>query len=228
MAAAPEKKTRGRPSKEPAKLKAAPAPKKTRAKRGQAKTPTAQKSLLQRVLEDDPNITSEQFAVKFNLPVEEVARHRAFVLQYLLDYNTKNAALRMGYPEETAYQTGRQMLNYSYSQLFLSELQRAKTVEAVITQGQLASKVLEELNRPDTVINGCCTTNSATRLTAAKLLAQMLGLLNPKPKEQVITVQRIMYVGNPELKSAGSNIEEWGAVAKTSQKRLKEQTSIDV
>lgn len=199
-----------------------------RAKRGQAKTAPAQRSFLATVLADEPNITSEQFAVKFNLPIDEVARHRAFILQYTIDYNIKAAALRMGYPNDTAYDAGYLMLNYAFAQLFLSELQRSKTLETVITQGQLASKIVEEMNRPDIIIGGCVTSNSATRLTAAKLLAQMLGILNPKPKEVETQIRRVMIVGEPALKLAGGNMEEWGIVAVDSQKRLRAETVVDV
>lgn len=224
MATATAKRGRGKGTKEPT-----PAPKKKRpkAKNGQGKQPAAQQSLLLTVKAENPNISAEEFAIKFNLPVDEVARHRAFCLQFLLDYNVKNAALRMGYPEATAWETGRLMLGYAYSQLFIAECQKAATLESVVSHGQIMSKAWEEANRADTIKDGCVMTNSGTRLSALTLVARMAGLLNPKPKEEAPPIRRIMYVAAPALQTAQSP-EQWGNVAKSSQKALKASTVIDV
>jgi len=221
------KGTKQKPAKPLPALKKRPIPK-THAKRGQGKAPAAQALLLQKAFAETPDITSEQFALKFNLPIEEVIRHRAFVLQYMLDYNVEAAALRMGYPEATAYQTGKLMLHYAFSQIFLRELQHAKTIETVLTVGDLVSKAWEEANRPDTTRDGCAMTNSATRIAALKMVGKWMGLETPKPKEEALVIRRIMYVGEQALKQAGTNLDEWGAVATRSQKRLKQSTAIDV
>ena len=228
MATAPAKRGRAVGTK---KKKAASPPikkKRKRAKNKQGKKPAIQKAFLQTVLEESPGITSDQFAAKFNLPIEEVARHRAFILQYTLDYKIKEAAIRMGYPESIAFDVGFLMLNYAFAQLFLSEIQKAKTIETVITQGQLASKLVEELNRPDTVMGGCAMTNSATRLTAGKLLMRLMGLLNPKPKEEVQRIRRVMFVGERALQMIGAEVNGWGEFAQDSQRRLKTANAIDV
>lgn len=224
MATATAKRGRGKGTKEPA-----PAPKKKRprAKNGQGKQPATQQAFLLSVKADNPLITADEFALKFNLPPDEVARHRAFCLQFLLDYNVKGAALRMGYPEATAYDTGRLMLGYAFSQLFISECQRAATVESVVSHGQIMAKAWEEANRGDTIKDGCVMTNSGTRLSALTLAARIAGLLNPKPKEEAPVIRRIMYVAAPALQTAQSP-EQWGTVAKTSQKALKASTVIDI
>lgn len=221
------KGTKKQPAKPLPALKKRPIPK-TRSKRGQGKSLTAQSLLLQKVFAETPDITADQFALKFNLPLEEVVKHRAFVLQYMLDYDKTKAALRMGYPEETAWQTGHLMLHYAFSQVLLRELQHAKTIETVLTVGDLVSKAWEEANRPDTTKDGCAMTNSATRLAAQKMLGKWMGLETPKPKEEAVIIRRIMYVGEQALKQAGNNLDEWGAVATSSQKRLKASTAIDV
>ncbi len=214
MATATAKK-RGRPkgTKEPKK----PPPKKRASrKKGQAKNPASNSRFLQTVKAENPLITSDEFAIKFNLPIEEVARHRAFINQYVLDYNVKAAAIRMGYPEGTALDTGRIMLGYAYSQLYLSELQRAATVETVVTQGQIAAKAWEEANKADAL----GSTNSSTRIAALKLLAQATGMLASKPNDKPVEIRRIMYVGE--------QITDWETQARASQTALKASTVIDV
>lgn len=201
-------------------LKAPPKKKRTRSPKGQGKSAPAQQALILAVKADNPQITSDEFAVKFNLPVDEVARHKMFVLQYTLDYNIKAAALRMGYPDETAWETGYRMLNYAYAQLFLSECQRNATVESVVNVGQLMSKAWEEANRADTVKDGCAMTNSTTRLGWAKLLAQMMGVLTPVKKDATPTLRRVMHVG-PQA-------DDWGQGAKASQAALIRSTAVDV
>lgn len=148
---------------------------------------------------------------------------RAFVYQFTIDFDPKKAALRMGYPEASAFDTGKMMLGNAFVQLLLSEIQRNAQVESVATVGQLASKVWEEANRPDTVRDGCAMTNSSSRLAALTLYARILGLFNPKPKEaEGGNVRRVMHV--PLVAVVG----DWGAMAQASQKALKAQTVVDV
>lgn len=224
MATATAKRGAGKGTKaKTATPKPAPAKKKTRAKKGQGKKPAVQIAFLETVKTENPDISSEEFAIKFNLPPDEVARHKAFVLQYVKDYNVKQAALRMGYPEATAWQTGNMMLHYAFAQLFLAEFQRVATSEAIVTDAQLESRLWEEANRGDIVVSGCAMSNSSTRIAATKLIMQKRGLLAPKPKEPEGggNVLRVMHV--PLVA-----IAEWGANAQASQKALKASTVIDV
>jgi hypothetical protein len=219
MATATAKRGAAKGSKEPK-----PAPKKRqRKKTAKNKAPEAQKDLLLTVKAENPNITSDEFAVRFNLPVDEVARHRAFCLQYLIDYNVKAAALRLGYPEESAWETGYRMLHYGFSQLFISECQRAATAETVVSVGQLMAKAWEECNKPDTVKDGCAMVNSTSRLGWANLLAKMMGAATPKPKQETPTLRRVMHVG-----PTGTTLAEWGDSARDSQRKLKASTVVDV
>lgn len=206
------------------KKPAAPLKKKAkRSPRGRAKDAASQSTFLETVKAENPNISSDEFALKFNLPVDEVSRMRAFVYQFSIDFDAKKAALRMGYPEATALDTGKIWLGNAFVQLLLSEIQRNAGVETVATVGQLASKVWEEANRPDTVRDGCVMSNSASRLSALTLYAKILGLFNPKPKEpEGGNVRRVMHV--PLVAVVG----DWGAMAHASQKALKAQTVVDV
>jgi hypothetical protein len=114
------------------------------------------------------------------------------------------------------------MLGNAYAQLLLSEIQRNAGVEAVVTVGQLASAVWQEANRPDTVKDGCVMSNSSSRIAAQTLLAKMLGMLAPKPKEpEGGNVRRVMHV--PLVA-----VTDWGTMAKAMQKNLKAQTVFDV
>jgi hypothetical protein len=220
MATAKAKAGGGKGTKPAAPPKKKPARK--RARNGQAKDPAANSAFLLSVKADNPNISSDEFALKFNMPVDEVSRHRAFVYQYVIDFCPKKAALRMGYPEATAWDTGKIMLGNAYAQLLLSEIQRNAGVEAVVTVGQLASAVWQEANRPDTVKDGCVMSNSSSRIAAQTLLAKMLGMLAPKPKEpEGGNVRRVMHV--PLVA-----VTDWGTMAKAMQKNLKAQTVFDV
>jgi hypothetical protein len=128
----------------------------------------------------------------------------------------------MGYPEATAWDTGKIMLGNAYAQLLLSEIQRAASVEAVATVGQLASAVWQECNRPDTVKDGCVMANSSSRIAAQTLMARILGLLNAKPKEpEGGNIRRVMHV--PLVA-----IADWGAMAGPMQKALRANTVVDV
>jgi hypothetical protein len=217
------KRNRPRARKEPPQPEPPkPVPKKKRKARakGTGKGPGSQSVFLQVVKAENPDITADEFALKFNMPVAEVARHKAFINQFVKDYNIKRAALRMGYPETTAYDTGQILLGNAFAQLYLTEIQKAATVESVASSGQIAAKVWEEANRPDTIAFGAVLTSSSTRIAALGLLAKIAGLLTPKPKEEVVTIRRIMYVG--------AQITDWETQARQSQKALKMSTCIDV
>lgn len=205
---------------------APPAAKKPKRKpKGQGARKQNTLALISSAKAENPQLTSDQFAVKFNLPVDEVARHKMFILQYTLDYNIKAAALRMGYPADTAFDTGKLMLYYPYAQMFLAECQRNAEFSSIMSASQLLHKCLEEMNRPDTVKDGCAMTNSTTRLGWAKLAAQMMGCLNPIKAPETPTLRKVMHVGDAP---AGGDVDQWGKTAQASQKALQRSTAIDV
>lgn len=212
MATATAKRGGGKGTKEPPKP---PAKKKPRAKNGQGKKPEAQATFLATVKAENPGITSDELAIKFNMPLEEVARMRGFLVEYMKDFNAENAALRMGYPDVSAASTGKLLLYHSFTQLRLQELLDLAEVDSLITPSRIVAGLVKEAHAPDVPFSS----NSSTRISALKELAKIKGMMNPKPKEETVHVKRIMYV------PVATNWEEG---ARASQKALKASTLIDV
>ena len=208
------------PKKAPPKGKATPAkPGRPRAPAGQGKAAQAAAQFLAEVKAETPNVTSESFAVAFNLPLDEVGRMKAFVVQFLKDFDHCAAALRMGYPEGSAADTGWRMLHNPYVQLRVDELVRKSETTSIVTAGQIVAGLLKEANKPDTVKNGCVMSNSPSRISAWKELAKIMGLLIPKEPEAAKVVRYVMHVPAPF---------DWERGARESQKQLKESVMIDV
>jgi hypothetical protein len=209
MATATAKAGKGKGTKQPP----APAKKKKRAKPGT--NPVAQATFLQTVKAENPEITSDQLAEKFNMPLEEVARMRGFLVEYMKDFNEERAALRMGYPDVSAASTGKLLLYHSFTQLRLQELLDRAEVDALVTPARIVAGLVKEANAPDVAFSS----NASTRISAWKELAKIKGMLNPKPKDTAPKVRRIMYV---------PVAPDWEAGARASQKLLKASTVIDV
>lgn len=69
------------------------------------------------------------------------AKQQAFVLEYLVDLNATQAAIRAGYKEKNAYQTGAENLRKPQIQKAIQEAREAQAVRTQIT----ADRVLQEL-----------------------------------------------------------------------------------
>jgi hypothetical protein len=192
---------------------------KTRAPAGQNKAAIAAAEFLAELKKDVPDITSESFALSYNLPLDEVGRMKAFVVQYLKDYNHVAAALRMGYPEIAAPDAGRLMLSNPYVQLRIDELMRRAEYTSIVSGGQIVAALVQEANKPDKVLSGCAMSNSSTRISALKELAKIMGLLIPKPPEAQKIVRYVMYIPAPF---------DWERGARESQKALKASVVVDV
>lgn len=197
-----------------------PAKKKTRPPKGQGKAVDSQVAFLAKVKAENPLITSEEFALKFRVPVDEVVRMRHFLSEYLRDFDLKASALRMGYPTETATETGRLLLYHSYTQIRLLELLDRMEVAQLVNASQIISRLWKEANLADGLFN-----NAPNRIAALKTLARIIGLDLPKPKDD----------GKPKGPSGGVMIvpmavspDQWGEYAAASQRALKESTAIDV
>lgn len=189
--------------------------KKTRAKRANPKDPVRQATYLQELQAENPNITADQLAERWNMPLEEVIKYRAFIHEYLKDYNAEYAALRLGYPDGSAASTGKLFLYHSFTQLRLAEIMEKAEADAICTAAQLHANLWKEANAKDVPFSS----NSSTRIQATKILMQAKGLLNPKPIEVDVNIKRVMYIPAPC---------DWEAGARASQKALKESTVIDV
>lgn len=205
--------------------KANPKPPKKRAARVKkiaSLSAQTQADILTTTKEAHPGITSGEFAELFRIAPEEVLRMRYFVFEYIKDFDLKNATLRMGYPNESAYDTGRIFLQHSFVQLRISEILREMDAENIVSASQLISKLWEEANKKDTVKDGCAMSNSATRIVALKELVKIKGLTAPK--------------GNAPTHSPNGGVmlvpfyvapDDWENNARESQKTLKDSVCID-
>jgi hypothetical protein len=205
---APANKTRARAKKRP---------------KAQATTLNASTAFLEAVKAENPNITSEQFALKFNLPLEEVFRHRGFIHEYVKDFDAGAAAMRLGYPSDGAGDIGRRFLHYPYAQLYLSELLKSASVESLVTVGEVVARLRKEMNNEDSVCGMTYINNGGNRIKAAATLGKALGMFTPK-QAPVSPVRPIMVIGNVTL----ADPENWGEAARQSQKKLKASTVVDV
>ena len=106
-------------------------------------------------------------------------KQKRFVLEYLIDLNATQAAIRAGYSEKTAYSIGQENLKKP-------EIQRAIQSRQVTLQNKLEitqEKVLEELaavafaKASDRAISDLKYTN---KLRALELLGKHLSIFEPK------------------------------------------------
>lgn len=208
-------------AKGPAKAKKTPKPPpKKRAKRapkGQKTTPKESANFLATVKELHPGITSDAFAELYKVPFEDVARMRHFVHEYIKDFDAFNAALRMGYPQDSAASTGRLLLYHSFTQLRLQEILAKTEAEAVVSAGQIVAAVWREANRPDSL----CA-NSSSRISALGLLARIKGLTAPKGSAPTHAPN-----GGVMIVPVAIHPDEWENHARQTQRELKNAVTID-
>lgn len=183
------------------------------------KPPKEKKDPLAIVRELHPTITAEEFSVKFFLSVEDKFRLQGFALEYLKDFNITQAACRMGYPYNQASAIGLQMLYHSYTQLRLSEMIAEMTANKVVSVQQVIARLWQEANAPDVAFSS----NASTRISALTALAKILRLGEPKA---VAPPSGFVPAGVMIVPMAASP-DEWGKLARQSQKALKESTYID-
>lgn len=185
-----------------------------------AKTPDTQAAFLATVKADNPGITSEELAIKFAIPFEEVCRLRHFVHEYIKDFNEENAALRMGYPDGSAKSTGKLLLFHSFTQLRVSEILAKMEVDAMLSGSVIIAGLLREANAPDVAFSS----NASTRIAAWKALAKIKGLERPKledPNNRILT-------GGIMIVPIAVSADQWGEYAAASQANLKQSTAIDI
>lgn len=179
-------------------------------------------NILAEVKQAHPGISSSDFALVYKITPEEVFRMRYFVHEYLRDFNVKNAALRMGYNEATAYDTGYIFLNHSFTQLRLQEVMDEMDAEKIVSSSQIVSALWKESNKSDTVRDGCSMSNSSTRISALSQLAKIKGLTAPKGVTPTETphggVMLVPFYVAPD---------DWENSAKQSQHALKKSVCID-
>lgn len=209
------KRVRGKGTKTAAPARKTARKKAPQAKKGQGKAPKTQQAFLAQAIQEDPTITAASFAEKFNLEPATIFQYQQFGREYVKDYNVKNAALRLGYSNETAQNQGNIMFHAAYTQLWLQEHISRSDIESICSVNQVVARIWQEANAPDVAFSS----NSSTRIAALKLLTQILGLLS---KQQGPT-----NVINAVVVPLASNPAEWSAHALSSQTALKDR-AIDV
>lgn len=133
----------------------------------------------------------------------------AFARQYIIDFNQKRAAIRMGYPETTANTMGGKLFWHSYTQAYLVALIRGMEETCIVGRNEVLAGLLREAHSygPDS--------SSATRIMAWKEIAKILG----------------MYIARVEISANSSgvmtvplvrDVNEWEQISQVSQGMLME------
>lgn len=174
-----------------------------------------QATILELARIEDPQITSDQLAIRLKMSDTDISKMRGFLIEYMRDFSEFNAAMRMGYPEASAASTGKLHLYNSYTQLRLQELLDRAEHDAMINSSRIIAGLMREANALDVPFSS----NSSTRISAWKELAKIKGLTAPKAPEQGPLVRRVMLVPLSE---------NWESEARKSQTALRQSTAIDV
>jgi Terminase small subunit len=213
----PTKKTARKAAKKAAKKKAAT----KRAPRKPPKTPARAANHLATIKQAYPGITSEEVVALYNMPPEEVLKRRAFVHEYVKDFSERNAAMRMGYPEETALSTGKILLYHAFTQLKVSEILDRAEAQDVVSSARVVAALWREANAPDVPFSS----NSATRIAALKELAKIKKLTGPASGG--VTPANSGF-GGVMIVPAYVSPADWEEHARKTQTELKEAVCIDV
>lgn len=184
------------------------------------KTPSfKQREHLAIVRNQNPTITSDEYALQFGLSIQDTTRLKGFALEYLKDFNATQAAMRLGYDPAIAGNTGCLLLNNCYTQILLSERISQATEGEIVNTRQVIAELWKEANAPDKAFSA----NAATRIKALEVLAKILrlGQNAPPPKDLLASSSGVMLV------PMAVDPAEWGRIAQDQQKALKASTYID-
>lgn len=185
-------------------------------------SPQGQADLLATALQAHPGMSALEYARLHRIAPDDVLRMRGFVFEYLKDYNLKNAALRMGYPEFAASDAGRLFLHHSFVQLRLFEVMEAMEAEKIVSSSQVISALWEEARRPDTIRDGCVLSSSSTRISALSQLVKIKGLTAPKGNTPTATpnggIMMVPFYVAPD---------DWESHARQTQQALKKDVCLD-
>jgi hypothetical protein len=178
---------------------------------------------LSLIRNDHPEITSEQYALAYAIPADDIFRMQRFAMLYLTQQSTKQAALLMGYDESQAGKAGALFLDHPFTQLYIAETLKTAQVGTIVTVGQLAAKAWEEANKGDRVLGKAVVTNSTTRLKAMALLGQWLRLGAAPEREQKGAADG----GGVMIVPGGLSPDEWENHARQEQASLKKAVAVD-
>lgn len=133
-----------------------------------------------------------------------------FCRQYIIDFNQRRSALRMGYSDEIASKIGNQLFWLPYTQAYLVSLIRNLEERCIVGRNEVLAGLLREANRFDV------DASSSSRIAAWREIGRILG----------------MYVNRIEISANSSgvmevpmapNSEAWEAVAAGAQTELMRQ-----
>lgn len=126
-------------------------------------------------------ISLEQF--ELSLAPDFIARARAFVHQYVKDYNQVKALARMMVEiddeAKPSASTASKLYWHPYTQRYLEIIRNAMEQTAVVNGTQVLQRLWEEANAPDVPFSSC----ASTRVNATKTLAKALGVDKPLAAE---------------------------------------------
>lgn len=132
-----------------------------------------------------------------------------FARQYIIDFNQKRAALRMGYNEAASNTMGNKIFWHAYTQAYLVALIRGMEETTIVGRNEVLAGLLREAHSYG------MDSSSMTRIAAWKEIAKILG----------------MYVARIEISANSScvmevplvrDVNEWEQISSVSQGLLME------
>ena len=138
-------------------------------------------------------------------------KQKKFVLEYMIDMNATQAAIRSGYSLRTAYSHGQRLLKNVEIQKAISEIREERQRESILTildieqflsetiKGEHEEEVVATIGDGEGVSHAEIVKKQVSmkdRLKAAELLGKRYGLFTDK---QQVTVQVPIFEGDDEL-----------------------------
>lgn len=134
-----------------------------------------------------------------------------FCHEYIKDFNSGHALLRMGYKYARPYIRAGEWLREAYTQWYLSTLMEKMEEKAIVTRNTVLLGLLKEAN-----YHGGLDASSASRISAFRALAKILGM-------EVTTVNgNITLTGGVMAVPMAGTLDEWEAASKKAQAQLKQ------
>jgi len=118
------------------------------------------------------------------------AKRRAFVREYVKDFNAAQAAIRAGYAKNSARQTGHDLLTNPDVHQAITEIQQEAHTKAVLTLSELQewwTKLIQGQD-PDA--------RPSDRLKASELLAKTYGAFTERIEQNGHTTIEVTYADN--------------------------------
>jgi hypothetical protein len=131
-----------------------------------------------------------------------------FVAEYMFDHDFKGAALRVGFPEERAFEAGKALMSETGVQRLLRERLSENTEEHGITTGRIIGMYLDEISDRGP------TSSQSARVACIGALAKIAGL-------QKATEVNVKVLGGIMLiPPVTPSVDAWAAEAEVIQDEL--------